>query len=137
MHPHPLDHVAVAVASIKEARTFFELLTGEACSEIEALPEQGVDVAFVGRVELLEPRHPDTTVGRFLSRNGPGLHHVAFRVPDVSRALRDFVDRGYKAVDEAPRAGARGHRVAFLHPSSTGGVLVELVERPDPDIEGA
>lgn len=137
MHPHPFDHVAVAVASIEEARPLFELVTGESCSEVEVLPEQGVEVAFVGRVELLEPRHAETPVGRFLDRNGPGLHHIAFRVADVSNALQDFLDRGYEAVDENPRPGARGHRVAFLHPSSTGGILIELVEHPDPTSGGS
>lgn len=131
MHPHPFDHVAVAVPSIAEARPLYELVTGESCSDVEILPDQGVDVAFVGKVELLEPRHADTPVGRFLARNGPGLHHVAFRVPDVAESLRDFAERGYEPVDESPRPGARGHRVAFLHPASTGGVLIELVERPD------
>lgn len=128
MHSHPFDHVAVAVTSIAASRPMYELVTGESCSEVESLSDQGVDVAFVGAVELLEPHRPDTPVGRFLDRNGPGLHHVAFRVPDVEEALADFLARGYEAVDEVPRPGARGHRVAFLHPSSTGRVLIELVE---------
>jgi len=130
MHPHSFDHVAVAVTSIAASRPLYELVTGQSCSQVETLPDQGVDVAFVGSVELLEPRHPDTPVGRFLARNGPGLHHVAFRVPDIEKALAQFIERGYDAVDEAPRPGARGHRVAFLHPSSTGRVLIELVEGP-------
>lgn len=130
MPSHPFDHVAVAVHSIEESRALFELVTGESCSPVEELPVQGVDVAFVGSVELLEPRDPDTPVGRFLARNGPGLHHVAFRVPDLERALDDFESRGLRPVEEGIRPGARGHRVAFLHPSSTGRVLIELVEEP-------
>lgn len=98
---------------------------------MEEVEDQGVDVAFVGSVELLEPRGPDTPVGRFLERRGPGLHHVAFRVPDLEAALSRYRERGLRLIDEAPRPGARGHRVAFLHPESTGGVLVELVERAD------
>lgn len=128
VNAYPVDHVGVAVSSIDDARPLFELLTGATCSPVEELEAQGVDVAFVGSLELLEPRSPDTPVGRFLDRRGPGLHHVAFRVPDVAEALSRFRAQGLELVDEAPRPGARGHRVAFLHPRSTGGVLVELVE---------
>lgn len=128
MPSHPFDHVAVAVRSIEESRALFELVTGEPCSPVEELPGQGVDVAFVGSVELLEPREPDTPVGRFLERNGPGLHHVAFRVPSLERAVEEFESRGLRVVDDGIRPGARGHRVVFLHPASTGKVLIELVE---------
>jgi len=129
MNALPLDHVGVAVSSIEEARPIFELLTGATCSEVEELDAQGVDVAFVGSIELLEPRSPDTPVGRFLERRGPGLHHVALRVPDATSALDRLRAAGLEAVDDEPRPGARGHTVAFLHPRSTAGVLVELVER--------
>ncbi len=125
----PLDHVAVAVHSIEDSRALFELLAGGSCSPPETLPDQGVRVAFVGAVELLEPLAEDTTVGRFLQRRGPGLHHVAYRVDDLASELRRLEAEGIRLVDREPRAGARGHRVAFLHPSSTGGVLVELVQR--------
>ena len=127
----PVDHVAVAVHSIEEGRALYELLTGERCSPPETLESQGVRVAFVGSVELLEPLGPDTTVGRFLERRGPGLHHVAFRVEDLEAELRRLEDEGVRLVDREPRTGAKGHRVAFLHPSSTDGVLVELVQHGD------
>lgn len=132
MPSHPFDHVAVAVRSIEESRVLFELVTGESCSPVEELPSQGVDVAFVGSVELLEPREPDTPVGRFLERNGPGLHHVAFRVPNLESAVEDLESEGLRVVDEGIRPGARGLRIAFLHPASTGEVLIELVEE-SPD----
>lgn len=124
----PIDHVAVAVESIRDSAPFYELLSGERCSPVEAIAAQGVDVAFVGKVELLEPHGPDTPVGRFLARRGVGLHHVAYRVEDLAAELRRLEAAGLRLVDREPRAGARGHRVAFLHPGSTGGVLVELVE---------
>lgn len=130
MNSLPFDHVAVAVRSIAEARPLYELLTGETCSPVQTLADQGVDVAFVGSVELLEPLDADTPVGRFLDGRGPGLHHVAFRVPDLHEALPELRDAGLRLVDETPRPGARGHRVVFVHPNSTGGVLVELVESP-------
>ena len=123
-----IDHIAIAVPSITDAATTFELLTGHTCSPIEELPEQGVNVAFVGPLELIEPRSPDTSVARFIERRGPGLHHIAFRVPDMPKALAEYRDSGVRLIDEEPRPGARGHQVAFLHPDSTGGVLVELVQ---------
>ena len=123
-----IDHIAIAVPSITDAATTFELLTGHTCSPIEELPEQGVNVAFVGPLELIEPRSPDASVARFIERRGPGLHHIAFRVPDMSKALAEYRDSGVRLIDEEPRTGARGHQVAFLHPDSTGGVLVELVQ---------
>ena len=124
----PLDHVAVAVRSIEESRARFELVSGDSCTIPEFLEAQGVRVAFVGRVELIQPLGPDTTVGRFIARRGEGLHHVAFRTPDLQAELDRLGALGVPLIDRVPRTGARGHRVAFLHPSATGGVLVELVE---------
>lgn len=121
----------MAVSSIREAAPIFELLARASCSPLEELPAQGVNVAFVGSLELLEPRGPRTTVGRFLERRGPGLHHIAYRVPDLARALDTLRSSGIRLIDDEPREGARGHLVAFLHPDSTGGVLLELVERSD------
>jgi methylmalonyl-CoA epimerase len=124
----PLDHLAVAVRSIEERRALFELLSGETCTVPETLEAQGVRVAFVGAVELLEPLGPDTTIGRFLERRGEGLHHIAYRISDLDSELARLDAEGVRLIDRVPRQGARGHRVAFLHPSVTGGVLVELVE---------
>jgi methylmalonyl-CoA/ethylmalonyl-CoA epimerase len=123
-----VDHVAVAVASLGEAVPLYELLTGSRSSAVEELPSQGVRVAFVGALELLEPLGPETPVGRFLASRGPGLHHVAYRTPDLVAELARLVEAGVELIDHAPRPGARGHRVAFLHPGSTGRVLIELVE---------
>lgn len=124
----PLDHVAVAVPSIEEHRTHYESLTGEICSPPVNISSQGVRVAFVGMIELLEPTGPDTTVGRFLAKRGAGLHHIAYRTADIEAELERAARRGIRLIDEVPRPGAHG-LVAFLHPSSTGGVLIELVQR--------
>mgnify|MGYP006280617535 CR=1 FL=1 len=132
MIPYPLDHVAVAVASLEEACPLYELLTGTTCSPVEELPAQGVRVSFVGSLEILEPLEPESTVGRFLDRRGPGLHHIAYRVPDLPEALNRLRDQGFQLIDAEPRPGARGHQVAFLHPRSTGGILVELVQTSEP-----
>jgi methylmalonyl-CoA/ethylmalonyl-CoA epimerase len=123
-----LDHVALAVPSLSDAIALHESLSGGQATEPETLPEQGVRVAFVGSVELLEPLSPDTPVGRFISRRGAGFHHIAYRAPDLTKELARLTAAGYEAIDRTPRVGARGHLVAFLHPRTTGGVLVELVE---------
>lgn len=128
----PLDHVAIAVRSIAEMQPLFESLTGGEGSTRERVDAQGVDVVFVGvgagRLELLEPTRPDSAIARFLEKRGPGLHHVAYRVPDLAMALGELAARGVELIDRQPRPGAGGHLVAFLHPRSTGGVLVELVQ---------
>lgn len=129
---HPLDHVGIAVASIAAALPVFESLAGSQGSPVEAVAGQGVNVVFIGstpcRVELIEPTRADSPVARFLDRRGPGLHHVAYRVPDIDRALASYIALGWEPIDRTPRAGSHGRRVAFLHPRSTHGVLIELVE---------
>ncbi len=124
----PLDHVAVAVPSLQEACRLFRLLSGNEPTPVEELESQGVRVQFVGTIELLEPLGASTTVGRFLERRGPSLHHIAYRVPDLSRTLSRLREEGMELIDQEPRPGARGHQVAFLHPRSTGGILVEMVQ---------
>ncbi|HSH76376.1 MAG TPA: methylmalonyl-CoA epimerase [Longimicrobiales bacterium] len=124
-----LDHIGVAVHSLAESSVIFELISGEPCSPPETVTAQGVRVAFVGAVELLEPTSPDTTIGRFLSRRGQALHHIAYRTDDLEGDLARLEAAGVELIDRAPRQGAGGHRVAFVHPSSTGGILIELVER--------
>lgn len=128
MNGLPVDHVALAVASLDDALPLYERLSGASGSRPETLPSQGVRVAFVGDLELLEPLDADSPVGRFLARRGPGLHHIAYRTGDLRSELRRLAAQGYELIDTEPRPGARGHQVAFLHPRSTGGVLVELVQ---------
>jgi methylmalonyl-CoA/ethylmalonyl-CoA epimerase len=130
MADHPLDHVAIAVPSIRDALPRYQHLLGLASSEIEEVPSQNVAVAFLGGpvpLELLEPRG-EGGVARFLERRGPGLHHIAYRVPDLEAELARLSAAGARLIDERPREGARGHKVAFVHPEAVGGVLVELVQ---------
>ena len=124
----PIHHVAIAVSSLEEARGLYENISGTVGSEPETLESQGVRVMFVGAVELLEPRSPETTAGRFLAKRGPGLHHVAYQTEDIRSDLAHFKAAGLQLIDEEPRPGAGGHLVAFLHPRSTGGILIELVQ---------
>lgn len=127
-----IDHVGVAVVSIDDALPLYRDALGMALVHRETLSEQGVDAALLevgdGHLELLEPLGPDTAVGKFLSRRGPGLHHVAYRVASVQDALDACVSAGLRPIDHSPRVGIRGSRVAFLQPGSTGGVLTEIVE---------
>lgn len=124
----PLDHVAIAVSSIEDAARTFELVSGQAGSPPEVLESQGVRVAFCGQIELLEPLGPDTPVGRFLARRGQALHHIAYRSHDLQADLAHLSTQGIELIDTVPRPGSRGHLIAFLHPRSTGGILVELVQ---------
>jgi methylmalonyl-CoA/ethylmalonyl-CoA epimerase len=128
----PLDHIGIAVHSMDDVLPALEAVTGAAGSRRELVASQGAEVCFLGtgpgKLELLEPTGPDTPVGRFLARRGPGLHHIAYLVRDLEGLLRRLEAAGVQLVDHTPRAGAHGHRVAFVHPRSTGGVLIELVE---------
>lgn len=130
-----LDHLAIAVNSLDEAASFWSAVLGRNASGREEVPAEGVRVAFFGegegRIELLEPTDPDSAVGRYLERRGPGLHHVCLRVEDLEVALERAEAAGGEVVPPRLREGAGGRRVAFLHPGSTGGVLLELAEADD------
>lgn len=127
-----VDHVGIAVHSLDDALPVWETLSGAAGTGREVVESQGVEVVFVGsgagRIELMAPTRPDSPVARFLERRGSGMHHVCYRVPDIPAALADLSEEGFELIDREPRSGAHGHRVAFLHPRSANGVLVELVE---------
>ena len=127
-----IDHIGVAVDDLDEAIALYEQRLGMPVQHREMVEEQGVEAVLLGvgqsHVELLRPLGPDTAVGRFLERSGPGLHHVAYGTDDIQSALDDVRSAGLQLIDEQPRVGIRGSRVAFLHPKSTGGVLTELVE---------
>jgi methylmalonyl-CoA/ethylmalonyl-CoA epimerase len=127
-----IDHVGVAVPSIDEALALYRDTLQMELVHRETVDEQGVHAALLdvgdSHIELIEPISPDTGVGRFLERNGPGMHHVAYRVASVEDALAACANAGMRLIDERPRRGIRNSRVAFLHPASTGGVLTEIVE---------
>jgi methylmalonyl-CoA/ethylmalonyl-CoA epimerase len=127
-----IDHIGVAVDDLDEAVALYSERFGMPVQHRETVEEQGVEAVLLGvgesHVELLRPLGPDTAVGRYLERNGPGLHHVAYATDDIESALDDVRATGLALIDERPRTGIRGTRVAFVHPKSTGGVLTELVE---------
>jgi methylmalonyl-CoA/ethylmalonyl-CoA epimerase len=127
-----LDHVGVAVSDLEAAVSLYEDRLGMTLVHRETVAEQGVDAVLLdvgdSHVELLHPTGPETPVGKFISTRGDGLHHVAYRVEDITAALSELREAGVKLIDEEPRTGIRSSRVAFLHPKSTGGVLTEIVE---------
>lgn len=127
-----IDHVGVAVEDLEGAIALYEGTLGMPLVHRETVAEQGVEAVLLdvgdGHVELLSPLGPDTPVGKFLERKGPGLHHVAYAVPDIEATLARLKENGVELIDSEPRTGIRDSRVAFVHPRSTGNVLTEIVQ---------
>jgi methylmalonyl-CoA epimerase len=127
-----IDHTGVAVADLDTSLGFYTDVLGLPLVHRETVAEQGVEAALLdigdGHVELIAPLGPETGVAKFLEKRGPGLHHVAYRVDDIEAALASLSAAGVRLIDERPRIGIRGSRVAFLHPSASGGVLTEIVQ---------
>jgi methylmalonyl-CoA epimerase len=126
-----IDHIGIATRSLQEAGIWTELL-GLQPNHMEEVAEQGVKVTMLPigdtKIELLEPLTPDSPVGKFLDRRGPGIHHIAVEVSDIKGTLALLKEKGARLIDEFPRVGAGGCLVAFVHPSSANGVLLELVQ---------
>lgn len=129
-----IEHIAIAVADLEAAISNFTSILGLPVSGRETVESEQVKVAFfdlgTARIELLEPTTDESPVGKFLDRHGPGLHHIALDVDDIDSALDRCRAAGIETVGAAPRSGAGGRRVAFLHPGTTGGTLLELSQRP-------
>jgi len=130
-----LHHVAVAVRDLEEARNFYSQALGLNLGEPEFVQDQGVNVVVLQagstRIELVAPAREDSPVARFLEKRGPGLHHLAWKVDSVEQAIGQLAQQGVRLIDEAPRPGSHQTTIAFVHPSATGGVLMELVQDPD------
>ena len=126
-----INHIGIAVKSIERAKSVFELLGVKVEGE-EVVEDQKVRVAFIpvgeSRIELLEPTSEDSPVAKFLEKRGEGIHHIAFQVDNISEALDKLKKEGIKLIDEKPRKGAHGTLIAFIHPKSTNGVLIELCQ---------
>jgi len=127
-----IDHVGVAVEQLDQAIELYGDSFRLHLAHREVVDEQGVEAVLLdvgeNHVELLAPLAPDTPVGKFLAKNGPGLHHVAYQVDDIDSTLDTLKEAGLRLIDEHPRTGIRGSRVAFVHPRSTAGVLTEIVQ---------
>ncbi len=130
-----IDHIGLAVADVEAALRLWRDVLGLEVTHDESVPEQGTRVIFLnGRnaeIELLVPLGPETPVGKFLAKRGPGMHHVCFVVEDLEAAMAEAKARGLELIDEEPRIGAKGKRLAFVHPKSAHGVLIELCELPE------
>jgi methylmalonyl-CoA epimerase len=127
-----IDHIGVAVEQLEPALELYRDSFQLRVAHREVVEQQGVEAVLLdigdGHVELLAPLAPDTPVGRFLAKQGPGLHHVAYQVADIAQTLEALRQAGLELIDERPRVGIRGSRVAFMHPRATAGVLTEIVE---------
>lgn len=130
-----IEHLGIAVKSIEEALPYYEQVLGLKCYNIEEVADQKVKTAFfmVGqtKIELLEPTSEESAVAKFIEKKGEGIHHIAFAVPSVAEALAEVEAKGVKLIDKAPRGGAEGLNISFLHPKSTCSVLTELCEHPE------
>ena len=129
-----IDHIGIATEHLEDGLAIWRDALGLTVQETEEVAEQRVRVAMLPigdtRVELLEPTTPDSAVGKFLAKRGPGIHHIAVKVQDINASLAELKRKGARLIDETPRIGAGGCLVAFVHPTSTHGVLLELVQRP-------
>lgn len=135
MTPTHIEHIGIAVKSIEEALPYYEKVLGLTCYNIETVADQKVKTAFlkVGqtKIELLESTDPEGPIGKFIEKKGEGIHHLAFAVGGLAEALPFIEKKGIRLIDKAPRKGAEGLNIAFLHPKSTFGVLTELCEDPN------
>ncbi|MBP6787003.1 MAG: methylmalonyl-CoA epimerase [Candidatus Promineofilum sp.] len=127
-----INHIAIIVPDLEGAVAFWEGALGLKLARTESVPEEGVDVAFLpvggSNVELLKPTVADTGVARFLEKRGPGIHHMCFEVDDIEATLAQLRDRNVQLINDQPQEGHGGRKYAFVHPKSTGGVLVELYQ---------
>jgi methylmalonyl-CoA/ethylmalonyl-CoA epimerase len=128
-----IDHIGIAVKSIEQAGSVYTDLLGLKIADVENVAEQKVNVAFIpitdSEVELLESTAPDGPVAKYIDSRGEGVQHIAFRVENLEEALEELKTKGIRLIDEKPRKGAGGARIAFIHPKETNGVLIELCER--------
>ena len=129
----PIDHIGIAVTDLEQSIQNYCINFGYAVDLQEEVLSQKVKLAFIKTpntlLELLTPTSPDSTLAKFLSKHGPGLHHICFRVPDIKEELKRVAGLGFQLIDKEPRSGAHNSLIAFIHPKSTGGVLLELCER--------
>jgi len=130
-----VDHIAIAVADLDEALAMYETVFAAKATHRESIDDFGVEIATIAvgdtAIELIAAKSDDSPIHKFVAKNGPGLHHVAYAVPDIEAALQELTAQGVELIDKKPRRGKENSRVAFIHPRSTGKVLYELVQLAD------
>lgn len=135
MKPTHIEHIGIAVKNIDDSILFYENVLGLKCYAVEEVLDQKVKTAFfmVGqtKIELLQSTEPDGPIGKFIEKKGEGIHHIAYAVEGVAEKLAALEQKGVQLIDKTPRKGAEGLKIGFLHPKSTGGVLIELCEDPN------
>ena len=133
MNPSHIEHIGIAVVNLESAIGFYEKVLGLKCYKVEEVKEQKVRTAFImagqTKIELLESTDPEGPVGKFIEKRGEGIHHIAFAVENIEKQLSRAKAMGVRLIDSTPRKGAEGLDIAFLHPKSTSGVLIELCEK--------
>ncbi|MGB9747896.1 MAG: methylmalonyl-CoA epimerase [Bacteroidales bacterium] len=133
MKPSQIEHIGIAVENIETARKFYEQVLGLECYAIEEIPDQKVKTAFFRlgetKIELLESTDPEGPIAKFIARKGPGIHHIALAVENTDEALTDAAASGAELIDKAARKGAENLNIGFIHPRSTGGVLIEFCSK--------
>lgn len=129
-----IDHIAIAVENLEGSRAFWEKAMGLHVHEVRNVPEQAVDIAFLpigqSEVELVQPATPDSGIAKWMQKRGAGIHHICFEVDDIQATLQELAAQGMELIDKTPRKSADGKLYAFVHPKSTGGVLLELYQLP-------
>ena len=130
-----IEHVGIAIDNLEKNAPFWKLLLNNNDPISEEIKEQKVVTEIfdigMGKIELLEATSPDSPIAKFIEKRGKGIHHICFQVDDIKLAIEELNEAGIELIDETPRIGAEGYLIAFIHPSSTGGVLVELAEKPN------
>lgn len=130
-----VDHIGIAVKKIEDSMKFYEEGLDLKLAGIEQIPERHLKVGFIetgdARIELIESTSDESAIAGFIAGRGEGIHHICLKVDDIEAALEQMKRKGYKLIDEVPKAGAEGSRVAFIHPKSAGGVLIELKQSPE------
>jgi methylmalonyl-CoA/ethylmalonyl-CoA epimerase len=127
-----LEHIGIAVKDINAANSLFAALLGRSAYKVEEVESEGVRTSFFDlagvKIELLEATRPDSPIARFIEKRGEGIHHLAFEVADLEQGIREYEEKGFQMINATPKDGADNKRIAFLHPKSTNGVLVELCQ---------
>jgi len=127
-----IEHLGIAVNSIEESAKIYEALLGTACYKLEEVASEGVKTAFFqigeSKIELLEATNPDSPIAKFIAKKGQGIHHIAFDVTDIEAEINRLTNEGFTLIHQVPKAGADNKIIAFLHPKSTDGILVELCQ---------
>ena len=135
MKPTHIKHIGIAVDNLEESIKYHEEVLGLECYGIEEVKDQKVKTAFfkIGdtKIELLESTDPDGPIGKFVAKKGPGIHHMAYAVPDAAAKLKEAQEKGLRVIDKEPRKGAEGLNIGFLHPKSTHGVLTEICDHKE------